>query len=336
MWRPSAAWFPSNVNPVGLRVLYTSLTSNYRSSMSSSFRTSAVLLLLATLPLSGCLFRTRKVEPTVSQVALKSATKPELISYINSEAAKIQTMQASVDIDTAVGGAKKGKITEYKEISGYVLARKPAMLRMIGLLPIVRSRAFDMVSDGHEFKVWIPTKNRFVMGRNDVMTPNPQQPLENLRPQIIYDALLLRPIDESSETVVLKDDQELVPGDKGRKYEQPDYVLDVVRGQGVSAWLSREIIFNRENLLPDRQRIYDQRGTLVTDARYSNYNDYNEVLFPSRIEIIRPEEEYDITLTIVKLDLNQPLSNDKFTLEQPPGAQVIHLDDRSTNGGGTR
>jgi len=29
MWRPSAAWFPSNVNPVGLRVLYTSLTSNY-------------------------------------------------------------------------------------------------------------------------------------------------------------------------------------------------------------------------------------------------------------------------------------------------------------------
>jgi outer membrane lipoprotein-sorting protein len=304
--------------------------------MSSYSRSSAALVFLAAFPLAGCLFHTHRVEQSVSLNALKSSTKPELISYINSEAAKIQTMQATVDIDTAVGGAKKGKITEYKEISGYVLARKPAMLRMIGLLPIVRSRAFDMVSDGQEFKVWIPTKNRFVMGRNDVMTPNPQQPLENLRPQIIYDALLLRPIDEPNETVVLKDDQELVPGDKGRKYEQPDYVIDVVRGQGVNAWLSREIIFNRENLLPDRQRIYDQRGTLVTDARYSNYKDYNEVLFPSRIEIIRPEEEYDITLNIVKLDLNQPLSNEKFTLEEPPGAQVIHLDDRSTNGGGTR
>jgi len=304
--------------------------------MSSYSRSSAALVFLTAFPLAGCLFHTHRVQQSVSLNALKSSTKPELISYINSEAAKIQTMQATVDIDTAVGGAKKGKITEYKEISGYVLARKPAMLRMIGLLPIVRSRAFDMVSDGQEFKVWIPTKNRFVMGRNDVMTPNPQQPLENLRPQIIYDALLLRPIDEPNETVVLKDDQELVPGDKGRKYEQPDYVIDVVRGQGVNAWLSREIIFNRENLLPDRQRIYDQRGTLVTDARYSNYKDYNEVLFPSRIEIIRPEEEYDITLNIVKLDLNQPLSNEKFTLEEPPGAQVIHLDDRSTNGGGTR
>ena len=303
--------------------------------MSANFRVSAIFVLLATIPLGGCLFRTRKVEQNLNPIALKSATKPELISYINSEAAKIQTMQATVDIDTSIGGAKKGKITEYKEIRGYVLARKPAMLRMIGLMPIVRNRAFDMVSDGQEFKVWIPPKNRFVVGRNDVVTPNPQQPLENLRPQIIYDALLLREIDPD-ETAVLENDTESVLGQKGHKYEQPDYVVDVIRCQGRDCWLSRKIVFSRVDLLPDRQLIYDENGTLVTDARYSNYKDYNEVLFPSRIEIIRPEEEYDITLGIVKLDMNQPLSNDKFVLEQPAGAQVIHLDHSQTtsNGGG--
>ncbi|HEV2697309.1 MAG TPA: DUF4292 domain-containing protein [Terriglobales bacterium] len=298
-------------------------------------RSSVLLVIIAALPLGGCLFRTRKVEQNISPIALKSATKPELISYVNSEAAKIQTMQATVDIDTAVGGEKKGKVTEYKEIRGYVLARKPAMLRMIGLLPIVRNRAFDMVSDGQQFKVWIPPKNRFVVGRNDIITPNPQQPLENLRPQIIYDALLMREIDPQNETAVLENASEPVPGPKGRKFEQADYVLDVVRGHGPDSWLSRKIVFNRVNLLPDRQLIYDENGTVVTDARYSNYKDYNEVLFPSRIEIIRPEEEYDITLGIVKLDMNQPLSNDKFVLDQPPGAQVIHLDTRSRNGGGT-
>ena len=297
-------------------------------------RLSVLIVLVAALPLGGCLFRTRKVEQNISPIALKSATKPELISYVNSEAAKIQTMQATVDIDTAVGGEKKGKVTEYKEIRGYVLARKPAMLRMIGLLPIVRNRAFDMVSDGQQFKVWIPPKNRFVVGRNDIITPNPQQPLENLRPQIIYDALLLREIDPQDETAVLENASEPVPGPKGRKFEQADYILDVVRGHGPDSWLSRKIIFNRVNLLPDRQLIYDENGTIVTDARYSNYKDYNEVLFPSRIEIIRPVEEYDITLGIVKLDMNQPLSNEKFVLEQPPGAQVIHLDTRSRNGGG--
>src|SRR5215471_6657293 len=179
-------------------------------------RFSAVLVLLATFPVSGCLFRTRRVEQTLSPVALKSATKPELVAYIDKQAEQVRTMQATVDIDTTVGGAKKGKITEYTEIRGYILARKPAMLRMIGLMPIVRNRAFDMVSDGREFKLWIPPKNRFVIGRNDVATPNPQQPLENLRPQAIYDALLLRQIDPETETAVFdQSTTETVTGEKG-------------------------------------------------------------------------------------------------------------------------
>lgn len=304
--------------------------------MFSKLRFAAVLLVLSTLPLSGCLFHTRKVQQQYNPANLKTANKPELVAYINKQAAEIQTMQATVDIDTSVGGAKKGKVTEYKEIRGYVLARKPAMLRMIGLMPIVRNRAFDMVSDGQRFKVWIPPKNRFVMGRNDLITPNPQQPLENLRPQVIYDALLLREIDGEKEVAVLEDSTETIVGDKGHKYEQPDYVIDVVRGHGNDTWLARKIIFSRETLLPNRQLIYDQAGTLVTDARYTKYQDYNAVLFPARIEIIRPEEEYDITLNVIKLDMNQPLDNTKFVLDQPPGAQVIHLDDSQTpsNGGG--
>jgi hypothetical protein len=276
------------------------------------------------------------VEQNLSTVSLKAATKPELVSYINSQAGKIQTMQATVDIDTAVGGARKGKVTEYQQIRGYVLARKPAMLRMIGLLPILRNRAFDMVSDGQEFKVWIPPKNRFVVGRNDLVTPNPQQPLENLRPQVIYDALLLRDIDAENEIAILENDVEIVTGDKGRKLEQADYVIDVIRRKGNDSWLSRKIVFSRLDLLPNRQLVYDETGKLVTDARYSLYKDYNAVLFPSRIEIRRPEEEYDITLTMVKMEMNQPLGAEKFALEQPAGAQIIHLDHAqpTTNGGG--
>lgn len=304
--------------------------------MSSGFRRSAVLVFLASFPLSGCLFRTHKVPQDLAPAALKTATKPELVAYINSEAAKIQTMQATVDIDTAVGGAKKGQVTEYEQIRGYVLARKPAMLRMIGFLPFIRSRAFDMVSDGREFKLFIPPKNRFVIGQNNVATPNPQQPLENLRPKVIYDALLLREIG-ADEKPVLEDGMETVTGDKGRRYQQPNYVILVIRNQGDNWVLSRKIYFSRTDLLPNRQEILDETGTVVTDARYSNYKDYGDLQFPSKIEIKRPEEEYDITLTIVKLDLNQPLSDDKFVLEQPAGTQVIHLDHNqpSPNGGGS-
>ena len=304
--------------------------------MSSFHRYCLILLLSSTMFTTGCLFRTRRVEQTISSVPLKSATKEQLIAYINSQAAKIQTMQATVDIDTSVGGAKKGKVTEYKEIRGYVLARKPAMLRMIGLMPIIRNTAFDMVSDGREFKVSIPPKNRFVVGRNDVTVPNPQQPLESLRPQIIYDALLLRPMDQKNEKAVLENGTEIVTGDKNRKFQQADYVIEVIHFGDGDAWLSRKIVFSRVDLLPHRQLIYDEAGDLVTDASYSEYKDNAGVLFPSVIEIRRPEEEYDITLHIVKLEINLPLENNKFVLEKPPGAQEIHLDpQRSAVGGGS-
>jgi outer membrane lipoprotein-sorting protein len=305
----------------------------------SSFRLICVVFVfLGLLSSTGCLFRTHRVEQNLSTVALKSATKPDLVAYINSQAAKVQTMQATVDIDTSVGGAKKGKVTEYKEIRGYVLARKPAMLRMIGLLPIIRDTAFDMVSDGREFKLSIPPKNRFVVGTNQPGAPNPQQPLENLRPQIIYDALMLRAINPENEIAVMDNGTETVYGEKGKKYQQPDYAIDIIRRDNGDSWLSRKIVFSRVNLLPEQQLIYNEAGDLVTEAHYSEYKDYNAVLFPSIIQIQRPEEEYDITLHMVKLEINLPLDNTKFVLEKPPGAQVIRLNQPQqppSSGGGT-
>jgi outer membrane lipoprotein-sorting protein len=284
-------------------------------------------LLLAVLPTAGCLFHTRPVEETYSKAPLKESTQSGLIDSIDQHSAKINSLQATVDIDTSVGGAKKGQVTDYKEIRGYVLARKPAMLHMIGLLPIVRTTAFDMVSDGQEFKLWIPPKNRFVVGRNDVETRNADQPMESIRPQDIYDALLIQPVDPEREIAVLENGEEILHDAKGHRVLQEDYELIVIRKKGANeGMLSRKVVFSRTDLLPHRQYIYDARGKLVTDARYANYKDYDGVSFPSRIEIKRPQEEYDITLNMLKVEINKPLRDDQFALDQPPGAEVVHLD----------
>jgi hypothetical protein len=287
----------------------------------------ALTLFFAVLPATGCLFRTRPVEETYSKTTLKEAAQSVLIDNINQQAEKIRSLQATVDIDTSAGGAKKGHVTDYKEIRGYVLARKPAMLHMIGLLPIVRTTAFDMVSNGQDFKLWIPPKNRFVVGRNDVQTRNTDQPMESIRPQDIYDALLIRPIDPEHEIAVLANDEEILHDAKGHRVLQDDYELIVIRKTGNNGGvLSRKIVFSRVDLQPHRQYIYDDQARLVTDARYANYKDYDGVSFPSRIEIFRPQEEYDITLNMLKLEMNKALRDDQFALEQPPGAVVVHLD----------
>jgi hypothetical protein len=200
------------------------------------------------------------------------------------------------------------------------------MLHMIGLLPIVRTTAFDMVSDDREFKLWIPPRNRFVIGSNDVSNHNPDEPMENLRPRDIYDALLIRHIDPENEVAVLENGFEILHDAKGLRVLQEDYELVVIRKGGQGWKLSRKIVFSRVDLQPHRQYIYDDEGNLATDARYANYKDYDGVSFPSRIEIVRPREEYDITLNMLKLEINKPLRDDQFALEQPPKADVVDLD----------
>jgi hypothetical protein len=284
------------------------------------------LLSVAILPTTGCLFHTRPVEEKYSTAPLKETSQQGLIDVINRQAAAVHSLKATVDIDTSAGGIKKGHVTDYKEIRGYVLARQPASLHMIGLMPIVRTTAFDMVSDGQRFQLWIPPKNRFVVGLNQMATPNTDQPMENIRPQNIYEALLIPPINPESEIAVMENGYETLHDAKGHVVLQEDYELVVIRKTEQGWELARKIVFGRTDLQPHRQYIYDNEAKVATEAHYADYKDYDGVNFPSRIEIYRPQEEYDIKLSLLKVDMNKPLTDDQFVLQQPAGAQVIHLD----------
>src|SRR5271157_233718 len=290
-----------------------------------------IYLIILLLGETGCLFRTRIVEPRTSTAKLQTATKQELVNRINQEAASIKTLNATVDIDTSIGGEKKGKVTDFQEIRGYILVRKPDTLRMIGLFPIVRNTAFDMVSDGNRFKLSIPAKNKFYIGSAEVTNPS-SNTLENLRPQVIYNALFLPQIDADQEIVVMENDTENIVDKKTRKLvEQPDYVIDIIRRSGNDWYVARKIVFERVNLVPHHQLIYDNMGEIATEATYQVYKDYNGVSFPNVIEINRPQEEYSIRLTIEKLTINEPLRDDQFALQQPPGSQVVNLDQPNQN-----
>ena len=158
-------------------------------------------------------------------------------------------MNATVDIAPPSGGAKKGKVTDYQEIRGYILAEKPTMLRMIGLFPVVRNRAFDMVSDGTDFKLWIPPKNKFIVGRNDVIKPNSGPATRKHSSPAHLRRLAAPEIDLKNEIAVLEGDTEQVTDPKTQKLVgQPNYVVNVIRHDPDGRWsLSRKIYFDACN-----------------------------------------------------------------------------------------
>jgi hypothetical protein len=253
------------------------------------------------------------------------------VERINAEATNIQTLKATVGITASVGGSKRGKITEYQEIHGYILARKPSSLRMIGLFPVLQNHVFDMVSSGQEFKLWIPPRNQFIVGNNDVASPSTQlptqpvaQPLENLRPQVIYDALLLQAVDLQNELAVLEAGEHMgIDRETQKPVLHSDYTLNIIKQNGQGWYLSRKTVFDRTDLQMHQQVLYDEHGSVVTDVLYDGYKEFNGVLFPTSIRIWRPQEEYSVKLEVTKLTINEPIMDDQFVLEAPSGAGVV-------------
>jgi len=281
---------------------------------------SRIFLLIALVPLGGCFSRSRPVAHHTSTTQLQTATGKDLIERINAQATEIQTLKATVGITASVGGSRLGKITEYQQIRGYILARKPSSLRMIGLFPILQNHVFDMVSSGQEFKLWIPSKNQFIAGSSDVARPS-TQPWGNLRPQVIYHALLLQAVDLQNELAVLEEGEHKVidPGTQ-KLAMQPDYTLNIIKQNGRDWYLSRKVVFDRTDLRPHQQLFYDEHGSIVTEVHYDEYREFNGVFFPKNIQIWRSQEEYSIKLEVTKLTINGPIMDDQFVLAPPSGA----------------
>src|SRR5262249_60949497 len=86
------------------------------------------------------------------------------------------------------GSTYSGSIEEYHEVDGFILASSPRKIRIIGQAPLLAKNVFDMTSDGKEFRIFIPSKNQFLVGPTSLERPS-NKPIENLRPQHILEAL---------------------------------------------------------------------------------------------------------------------------------------------------
>jgi len=292
-------------------------------------RFKALLLTLTLLPLCGCLLRTsHPVQMRMSTATLKDATLDQLVETINANAARLSSFKATVDIDASTLERKKGNITDYPQIRGYVLLRKPQMLRMILLVPVVRNTMADMVSNGQTFELSIPPRNKFIVGSNRKIGKPSENPLEDVRPQHIFEALQLRAVDQNAgEIAVVENGTEIVKDRKTHKdVQQPDYEVLVIARDGAGSYLSRKIIFSRTDLLPHEQLIYNRESRMIMRAHYENFTDHNGVLFPEIVDIHRPIEGYTVVLSVVSLNVNAPLTDEQFVLAQPPGSKLVDID----------
>jgi hypothetical protein len=218
-------------------------------------------------------------------------------------------------------------IEDYHEVKAFVLAERPAEIRVIGQAPVIGKTIFDMTSDGQEFHVWIPSKNKFLVSKVGV-EKNSAKPLENLRPQHLLNALLW-PVVQKEEPVLFEEFN-----DETGRY----YVLTVLRG-GYRMEIYRKIWFNRTDLNMSRLETYGPGGILLSDVHLSDWEPLTPqegttgpvTTFPRSILILRPHDDYQLSMEFTKLTLNAEISADKFVLEQPAGSEQVRVGEESAS-----
>jgi hypothetical protein len=259
--------------------------------------------------------KTTKVTITERPVA-REASKEDLLDRYNALVRGLKSIDATLELKATAGTKYSGVIDQYHEVKAFLLALRPYNVRMIGQVPVVGKTVFDMVSDGQTFEVSIPPKNKFLVGQV-ALERQSNKPIENLRPQHLVDAVLWPEV--RKEEVVLIEEY----NDENARY----YVLTVLRG-GYKSEILRKIWFDRADLHMVRLESYGPKGALLSDVRYSNWQPVSPGSaseYPMNIRIERPHDEYQLDLAISKITLNESLEADRFKLEAPAGAEVVHV-----------
>jgi hypothetical protein len=281
--------------------------------------TCAVLVCTAILSAPGCFVRKRVVVP-LGQPApnrpVLTATKDELIARIRGASDRIQNFNMKADMSPSVGSVNGGELTDYATIRAYTLFLRSRDIRVLGLDPVVHSATiFDMVSMGKNFRVFIPSRNNFIEG-TDAAPANSKNKLENLRPGAFLDALVIAP-PGADDLTVLEDDTDPT---------KALYTVLILRHEQGLLRLLRTVTFNRYTLEIIRQRAFDPSGAILSDNQYSEWKDFGGISYPSSIKIRRPQEGYEVEITVVELKFNVPdVTPEKFVLEPPAGSHLIQM-----------
>jgi hypothetical protein len=258
--------------------------------------------------------------PAPSRPVALEASPAELLDRYNRLARSLASLDATVELKPSAGSAYSGVISEYHEVKAFLLASRPYNIRMIGQVPVIGKTVFDMASDGRDFEVSIPPKNKFLVGPVSWSRAS-AKPIENLRPQHLIEAVLWPEV--RKEEVALPEEF----NDESGRY----YVLTILRG-GYETEILRKVWFDRSDLHVVRLQSYGPKGALLSDVRYANWQPLQMPVpglteYPLSIRIDRPRDEYRLDMTVTKVTVNESLAPDRFDLQPPAEAEVVRLGD---------
>src|SRR5829696_1144228 len=302
---------------------------------------------------------------------LVDADMPQMFEEINRLGA-VKSLNGRVDIqflDTSY--AECGLAEKYRTADGRLVVQRPGQVYLIVQVPVVGTKVAEMSSTGERFWAAVYQGNekyrRFVTGlnaavyekvdagaasaspdckaggkrRDEAMQRATVSAISSLRPQHLTDAVLVPPVsfDDTkhvyAQAETYEEEADTRPGaKKGARVVRGYYILSELELVAQNrARVTRRFWFDRVGTLRlSRVQIYGERGQLITDVVYSNYQPFGEdgrLRLPAQVELTRPQDHYSIRIAFqdpsaVKVD--QQYDPEIFVLKNSSNLQEVDLD----------
>jgi outer membrane lipoprotein-sorting protein len=268
---------------------------------------------------AGCISTKRVVPAAERPLPAQTADRAELLRGLEEKSKQIQTLQGTVTLDASGGAMKTGVLTEYRQTKGYILVERPGHIRIKAQAPLALATVFDMVSDGNQYRAYIPIKNKFIIG--DAHAPGTDKnPVLNLRPQHLMNALFVDVTPYVNNSQMKSTLEETTQG------RRSFYVFSFIDIASPDAQLVEKIWIDRTNMQIARKQIFGKDGKTETDVEYSGYQTQDGDAFPQIIVMERPIDDYMLKITFQRTILNEKLAADAFNLERPQGSELVQLE----------
>lgn len=240
----------------------------------------------------------------------------------------------------------------WRDADAILVLQRPDKIRLIIQLPAIKTKIAEMVSETNRFKVAVfyGEFRRFLTGTNEAdysmwrakLGDKGKSALVAARPFHFTEALMMRPLNlnnrlyaYSTEEAMLEEADPNPKAQKGARVLRSFYVISEIElspeSQGASR-VRRRFWFDRTNGAKfSRQQIFDAKGELATEVRYSDYMKLSESspdLWPSMILVTRPHDGYSARLLFSeeKFEINPDLPPNAFALENTEKLPELDLD----------
>jgi hypothetical protein len=238
----------------------------------------------------------------------------EVIAAYDGFCRRLETWSGKGDLD--VRDLRAGKA---RRVGVRVLAGRGGRLYVKGTVAVVT--ALEIVADGRRFWFRVPSKKTVWTGSAeagvDEGAEGEQAPYYALRPADVVEALLPEPLAgedaaaEPGRVVVMDADRDA-------------FALTEAFPAGGRGPARRRVVLDRETLLPRAVRSYDQSGSLLREARYSDWRSGQA----RRILLSRPREGYEAEFVLDEVEVNPTLPEKAFAERKAEGYRVVEVGPR--------